>query len=130
MKKYLKHLITFIIGLIMFLIILISKNIFSQTDKLEIYKILSDAALLPAIVLGGMGLIIFVDNHGAFDMIIYGVKLALSMFKRRIERQAYKSYYEYQLAKHETSNPFGFLLINGGFFLLLSVIFLICYLNI
>lgn len=114
----------------MFLAIIIARGVFNQTDKLEIYKTLSDAALLPGVIFGGFGVLVFADNHGSFDMLIYGVKLAFSMFKRRIEKQAYKSYYEYQLAKHETSNPFGFLLINGGFFLLLSVIFLICYLNI
>ena len=52
------------------------------------------------------------------------------MFKRRLERRIHKTYFEYQQAKHATSNAFGFLLINGGFFLLLSIVFLICYMNV
>ncbi len=130
MKKYLKHLVTFGIGLILFLGVLIAKGIFIQRDKLEIFKILSDASFVPAAVIGGIGVIVFVDNNGAFDIIVYGIKLLFISLSRDVSKRKYKTYYDYTVAKHEKSNPYGFLLLVGGFFLLLAIIFLICYLNV
>ena len=75
MKKHLKLIITFGIGIIAFIAIILSKQIFQQTELLEIYKILSDASFVPAVVIGGVGIIVFVDNNGVFDIIIYGVKI-------------------------------------------------------
>ena len=130
MKKYLKYIITFGIGIIFFLVIILSKGLFSKTDQSDIYKILSDACFAPAVVIGGIGIIVFVDNNGVFDIIIYGVKLAINAFSRDISKRKYKSFYEYRVAKHEKDRPYGFLLLVGGFFLILSTIFLICYMNI
>lgn len=130
MKKYLKYIITFGLGLIFFLVIIFSKDIFNQTETLEVYKILSDACFAPAVVIGGIGIIVFVDNNGVFDIIIYGVKLALTAFSRDISKRKYKTFYDYKVAKHETSNPYGFLLIIGGFFLLISILFLVLYMNV
>ena len=130
MKKHLKLIITFGIGIIAFIAIILSKQIFRQTELLEIYKILSDASFVPAVVIGGVGIIVFVDNNGVFDIIIYGVKLALTAFSRDINKRKYKTFYDYRVAKHETSNPYGFLLLVGGFFLVISVIFLILYMNV
>ena len=130
MKKYLKYIITFGIGLVAFIAIILSKRLFQQTELDEIYKILSDASFVPAVVIGGVGIIVFVDNNGVFDIIIYGVKLALTAFSRDINKRKYKTFYDYRVAKHETSHPYGFLLLVGGFFLVISVIFLILYMNV
>lgn len=130
MKKHLKYIITFGIGFIVFIGILLSKKIFSLTDKLEIFRALSDASIVPAVVIGGVGIIVFVDNNGVFDIIFYGVKLAINAFSRDINKRKYKTFYDYKVAKHEKDTPYGFLLIVGGFFLLLAIIFLICYMNV
>lgn len=127
MKKYLKYIITTIIGLVVTLLILFSKKIFQQDKLSEIYKILTDAFFVPGVLIFGFGLLVYSSNQGTFDIVSYGMKAFFNLFRTKPQKQV--TYYEYKLAKHEHDKPIVFFLIVGGGFLIVSMIFMILELN-
>ncbi len=129
-KKVLPYLITFVIGLVMFVLVIASKHIFSQSDKKEIFRILSDAFTVPAVVLGGIGLLIFLSNEGAFDIISYGMIMFIGKFKRNVNDRKYQTYYDYKVAKRGNKKSFGSTLIIGILYLIFAILFLILYNNL
>lgn len=129
-EKILPYLIPFIIGLILFIIVIVTKKLFQQKDLQTIYRILSDAFALPGIVIGGFGLLVVLSNEGAFDIISYGFTLFIGKFKKDVSARKYKTYYDYKIAKRGNKKSFANILIVGIFYFLLSILFTILYLNL
>ncbi len=129
-KDYLIGLIlTFIVdcGLVG-LMILIETTSLNMSFSEDAYVILSDAFC----VSGGFTLLIFVltfiSGEGAFDAIIYGVKVAFyTTFYRNIrETKIPSTYGEYRNLKREKARKgISYLWQVGLFFLLIGIIFLI-----
>ncbi len=110
----------------MVLLVAFAKNLFSQTRLSVIYQILSDAFLVAGVMIGGIGLLLFVSNEGVFDGLSYGFKVLAQMFKRR-PTPVKETYYDYRMARGRNKLSFGFLLICGGAFLTICIIFSILY---
>ena len=128
MKKIiLRYSITFWVGLIIALVIMLSKSIFSQDNAKNVHHILTDAFFVPGVVICGYGLLVMASNGGTFDMLVYGVKRLFSLFQKDINKVKYKTFYDYRVAKQETKNPFGYLVIVGLIFIGVSMVFLILY---
>ncbi len=124
MKKYLRYIITFAVGLVAAFIICLCKNIFSQTSLNEIFKILVDALFASGTVILGFGLLVVATNGGTFDMLAYGAIMFVSLFNKGTQRK-YKTFYDYHEAQKDRKYSFAYLLIVGGILIVASLILLI-----
>ena len=128
MKKVLPYLISAVIGaavaiLIMFASYKIHTVAPVRENAREIMGILSNAFLVPGVILAGIGLIIFASNGGAFDMLAFAVIRFFDLFKKDVKGK-------YRAAKKDREYKTTFMLWVGLAFIALAVIFLICYYNV
>lgn len=130
MRKFLQYAITAIFGIVIAVLVLVSKETFSQTATDVIYKDLCDAFFVPGIMIAGFGLLTFASNGGSFDIIRYGLIKLFDLFKRDLTKVKYRSFYEYRKAQQENKRSFAFLLIVGCVFIVAAVVFLILYNNV
>ena len=127
MKTLSKYLITFSIGLGVALLIMISKNIFTETDQQQVYQILSDSFFVPGVVITGFGLLVFASNGGAFDMLTFGMKKFFSLFKKDLSGITKETFYDYSMAKHGEHLSFAYMIVVGLILIGISIIFLMLY---
>lgn len=121
MKAIRKYLITLLIGFAAVALIAWSKDIFNQTAPVSIFHILCDAFFAAGVFNTSAGLLIFSSNEGTFDMLVYGVKSFIGMFKKNNTRK-YDTFYDYRASRQDKKVKFGFLLICGLFFLAISFV--------
>ena len=121
MKTFLKYLITAAIGLGIGLWVLISQDFFSLTNPLLKYGLLADAFYVPGIILTGVGLLVFATNEGVLDGLNYAVRSFIGMFRRKMVK--YNSLYDYREAKGREKYSFGYIVLCGVFFLVVSFVF-------
>ncbi len=122
MKRYLGQLIVFLIGLVMLAVNIFYQGIPSATR--DWFRVLSNAALVPGVLLSGLGLIIRISGEGFFDGIRYGFSSMLSHL--RGVRKKYASFYEYSQRQRKKSGAFD-LLLPGLIFLAFAVGMLLLY---
>ena len=125
MKK-LKYFITLLCGFAASMLIFLVKDIFSQTEAVNVFHILCDGFFAVGVVITAMGLLIFTSNEGTFDAIVYGVGSFIDMFRRTSKRK-YETLYDYRESRSEKKVKFGFLLICGLFFSLLAMVMYLFY---
>ena len=126
MKKIYKYLITIAIGLLIAGWVAFSKDLFAQTEPFKIFHILCDSFFVPAILITGMGALVFVSNEGAFDGLTYAVSSFVNIFRKE-KRENLATYYDYKQSKGERNHGFGFMLICGLLFLAVSLIMYLFY---
>ncbi len=126
MRKYLKYIITILVGLAMSIAI-ISGSIAKAETTTEIMKILTNAFFVPGILILGFGLLIIASNGGTFDMLVYGTKKFFDMFRKPQYRKITDTFYDYRKAKQETPIEFMYMILIGLGFIIISVVFLILY---
>lgn len=126
MKKFKKYLITILIGFLIVLLIVLSKDIFAQTAPQIIFHILSDAFLVAGVVITAAGLLVFSSNGGTFDMLIYGLNSFADMFRKKSKKK-YDTFYDYRISKADKKLKFGFMVISGLFFLAVAVVMYLIY---
>ena len=127
MKKYLNYIITFGIGLMVSLTIMLSKNVFKQASTSEVMHILCDSFFVPGVVLLGFGLLVVASNGGTFDMLIYGTKKFFNMFRKNPTKRLQETFYDYRTAKSENKMSFLHLIVVGLVFIAISIIFLLLW---
>ena len=128
MKKFLlKHIriwITLLVGLAFVLGILGINNGFHYESTKETMKDLCDAFSIPGFLMMGLGILIFISNDGGFSMLSYGVKRIFAVFKKDPRME---TFYEYKKKRLEKPAPYKHLLIAGGMFFLIGMLFLIIF---
>lgn len=124
MKIIYKYLITGGIGLLIAFAVAVSKNIFFAKELVDVIEILIDSFFVPGILLFCFGLLVLATNGGTFDMLAYGMARFISLFKKEPNDVKFKTFHEYTLAKHEENRPFGYLVIVGLIFIIISIIFI------
>jgi hypothetical protein len=127
MKKFRRYLIVLSIGFALAILVGAMRDLFSQTEAKVIFKILCDAFFVPGIFISAAGLIVFSTNEGTFDAMAYGISAFVNMFKREPLKKR-ESFYDYRASRSEKKVKFGYLLITGGAFLLVSMIMLAIHL--
>ncbi|MGN1104469.1 MAG: DUF3899 domain-containing protein [Candidatus Coproplasma sp.] len=127
MKNFLRYAITSLTGLLIAFLIAYFKGVFSQTEVTEVMRILCDAAFVPGVIIGAVGLLVLVSAGGVFDMLAYGVRSLFVVFLRNPAKRKYKDYYEYRQAQKGKKRSFAYLTIVGGVFILIAVIFLVLF---
>ena len=113
MKTFLRYLITSVIGLAIVLVIVLAKNVFSQTDAKTVLQIWCDASFVAGVVLICTGSIVLASNGGVFYMLGYSISvLFATIFSSKVRRK-YKTFYDYSEAKKENKHSFAYILIVG-----------------
>ncbi len=127
-NRYMKYIVTIGIGLLMAYAVFSYKNLFEASDVSNIVIILSDGFLVPAVVLGGLGVLFFVSNGGMFDIFIYAGGLLSETFKRKVDRDPSfpRTYFDFKQQREKKIAVTHFLVI-GSTFLLLSLVFNIIF---
>ncbi len=114
------------VGLGVFVLVLLAKDVFHETETHKVFQALSDAGFVPAVLLTGYGALVIATKGGTFDMLSYGLSCLFSMMRRDPTRK-YKTFYDYRVAQSEKPRSFGYLLVAGAVFFALSVLFLVIY---
>ncbi len=119
-----KYIAAFITGFAVSAVTAAAQGILRLSVTSLIMKALSDAFLVSAVLLGGIGLLTVCASGGSFDILAYSSKRFLSLFRFNIDGSIKgPDYFEYRKAKSEKRSPQWFLVITGAFFLLLSILF-------
>ncbi len=126
MRNGRKYLITILVGIALTAWCAISRGLLEQTEMVKIYHILCDSFFVSGVLITGVGLLIFSTNEGTFDMIVYGTKSFLGMFKKNLKPK-HATFYDYRVANAEKKLSFGYLVISGLLFLAISFVFYYCY---
>ena len=126
MKSLKKYLVTLLIGFLVVGAVLLLRDVFSMTEAAAIFHTLTDAFFISGVLITSAGAIVFTSNEGAFDMLAYGLSSFMDMF-RKSEKKKYDSFYDYKESKADKKTGFGFLLICGAFFLIVSFVMLFLY---
>ena len=123
-RKYLKYIIVSIIGTLLAVSVFSYRNLLDASNMKDITLILSDSFLVPGVLILGIGILIMVSNGGIFDIFVYSFKKMRASMRER-KSTAFNSFYDYRVSKEKV--PYGFLIIVGGIFFGLSVIFNIMF---
>ncbi|MCI8402087.1 MAG: DUF3899 domain-containing protein [Lachnospiraceae bacterium] len=122
MKKY---LIPALLGAAAVLWVLTIRGFFGPGLGLaQRYMYLSDAFLVPGVMITGVGLLVYVSGEGGLDAVGYGLQF---LKPRRLRDTRIQSYQDYKLKRAEKKTPCRFLLRVGAVYLLFSVLFTFLY---
>ena len=127
MQKYVKYIVTFLIGLFISVAIMVSKNVFKQEELVDTMHILTDAFFVPGVIILGFGLLVVASNGGTFDMLVYGTKKFINLFRKDVSKEMNDTFYDYRKARSEQKGEFLYLIIVGLVFIVISIIFLLLY---
>lgn len=127
-KKIIRYLITAGVGLVIALCVSFVKSLYWLEDITDIMQALSDCFVVPGLFLILFGLLVVCSNGGTFDMLGFGTKKVISVFKRHPSEKDRESFYEYRNRKQESKRSFGYLIIVGVVFLAIGMVFFVlCY---
>lgn len=73
----------------------------------KLFGILSDSALIPGVILFGIGGLGYISTFGTFDMLAYSSKKLIGHFFKKVREELPKTYYDYQKEKREEANVKG-----------------------
>ncbi len=128
-KKWVPTLICFGIGTLLCAAVLIA-NSFWTVEAPDIYRLLSDACIVPGALIGGAGALVFAANGGMFDMLSYGIMHIFDLFRPNARNERYRSFYDYKQAKGDRHRPVAFMLIVGLVFFALSGVFSVVWIQL
>ena len=126
MRLLKNYLITIALEALAVLAVLVSKDLFLQTEAIKVYHILTDAFFAVGFITFGIGLLVFSSNEGVFDGLTFAVGAFVNMFKKEPSKK-YSSLYEYRELKGERNTEFSFVLLSGLAFLLVSAVTYLLY---
>lgn len=124
MKQYTGKLSAFICGLILLVVSIICQDVSNIKGVKDWICILSNAALVPGVLLTGFGLLVRIAGEGIFDGIKYALSSMLTHLRREQKRHA--TYYDYTQRKKKQENASS-LLLSGIFYLAAAVIMTILF---
>lgn len=126
MKKVLYYLIPFLICAVIVVVFLAAQGSFSKTGKGLIFD-LCNAFTVSGASMAGVGLLVFVTNGGAFDMLAFGFIKFIDLFKKDLTKVKYRTFYDYHKVQNEKKRSFLHLLLIGMAFLVVALILLLVY---
>ncbi len=127
MKKKLSYIITAAVCALVTLLLLLSRETFSQTNLVTIYLDMCDSFFVPGVIALSLGLLILMSNGGAFNMLRFAVIKLFDLLKRDMTKVKYRTFYDYNEAQKDKKHDFGALIVVGTIFVAVSVVFLILY---
>jgi hypothetical protein len=119
-----KYLTAASIGGVLVCLTLWLNDFSSLTEKLDRYRVLTDAFSIPGVILIMVGCLVFISTDGFFDMISYALsKLGRSLVP--FSKKTDESYYDYKTRKSgQRFTGYSFLFFTGLAFLAVALVFL------
>ena len=128
-KLLLKYSITAVIGAAVAVFLMWQHNLLGAENLVSRFHILSDAFVVPGLLLLMSGVLVWVSNFGIFDTLGYAGSRVGSMFipfyRKSFDHQTFYDYKESR--KDKRISGYSFLFIVGGAFFIIGVVFLILY---
>ena len=119
-RPWLKWLISSGIGIAIVLYVIAARGVFSgNLITADVVKYISDGFFISGVLLAGAGLLVFCSRNGTFDMITYGVKIAVRTIFKTGDNE---SFYDYKQRLGQTVTPCAFLIVPGCVMLLISAV--------
>ena len=125
MKTLLKYGITTIIGLAFAALIIFGGDVLNQESTKDVIELVVNGFFVPGVVIFGIGLLVVASNGGTFDMLIYGTKKFIDLFRKPHNRRITDTFYDYRKAREEHKGEFLYLVLVGLGFIVISLIVLI-----
>ena len=130
---WLRYVLAVIVGLLMALAVCLYKGVFRETDPALIIRYLSDACLMPGVLLTGIGLLSFLKKEGTYDGLTYSFHSMRMASARRFSDEAHddmaRTYYDYKQSVKAKRKVAWHLIIVGGVFLLAAIVLTIVFLK-
>ena len=124
MRRHLGKLIALLCGALLFVLSLLYQKPGQISGAREWLRILSNACLLPGVVLSGLSALLWISGEGLFD----GLRYTMSSLMARLRGvdKRYASYFDYtqREKRKRTGNP---LLLPGLFFLTAAILMTLFY---
>ena len=103
---------------------------FESHTLVEWYRWISDGLTLPSVTLLSAGLLIWVSNAGALDLLGYSGRFMLQLFLPA-NKKRYGTYGDYVAEKQEKRiKGYGFLLISGAISLAVTFVFIALFFTV
>ena len=97
---WLRYALAIAVGLLLALTVCFARDIFHETDVALIVRYLSDAFLVPGVLLTGIGLLSFLKKEGTYDGLTYSFHSMRMASARRFSDEAHddmaRTYYDYK----------------------------------
>ena len=124
MRRQMGKLIALLCGAVLFLLSLLYQRPAQISGAREWLRILSNAALLPGVLLSGLSVLLRISGEGLFDGLRYTMSSLLARL-RGVDKK-YASYFDYtrREKKQRAGDP---LLLPGLFFLAAAILLTILY---
>ena len=123
-----RYLASLAAGLVIGIALFLGRGGLAVESDGEIYRLLCDAAFVPAAMLLCLGLIVFVADDGVFDMFGFAIMRTTAIFRSPEIRAALpKTYYDYHVMKHQKRADSRYLLAAGATLLALAFVFLLLF---
>lgn len=108
-----------------------AKNIFSVTEKVDIYLALCDGFTLSGAIMILVGIMGLIGGMGAFDGVTYALGF-LVRFLLPFLRKEHETFYDYKQRKKEKhrSGNATFLFVVGGVFFAVGIIFMCLFYSV
>ena len=119
------YLITIGVGLAIFIVMLLIRDVFTLKSALNVVSAISDGLFVAGAMLFGAGALVYVTKGGAFNMISYGFIKLGDMFKKDPLDTKYRTLSEYNEEMSKRKYSFTHLLVVGACYLALAVVFLL-----
>ena len=130
---WLRYVFAAAAGLLITFSICLLKGVFRETDRALIVRYLSDAFLIPGVLLTGIGLLSYIKKEGAYDGLGYTFHTMKRTFAMRHYRDPIeegsedRTYFGYkQQVKAKRKVAWHLIIVGGGFLLIaiaLTIIF-------
>ncbi|MBQ9481005.1 MAG: DUF3899 domain-containing protein [Clostridia bacterium] len=124
---WLKLTVMLLIGMIIALIVVVMRKVWSDTDIRTVYRDLSDAFTVPGALLILLSGLIFVSNGGAFYGFSFAMLKFFNVFRSNANRnrEGYKEYCERKREKRVAG--YSYIFFAGVILLIPGIVFLVLY---
>jgi hypothetical protein len=111
------------VALVISILVTIYELIYYKFDVGHIIRAVSDGFFISGFIFVMVGLIIFINRMGGFDLIGYvNYIVERSFSKRKREEEKKKSYYDYTIANRDEKHAVSYIFIIGLVFVMISLI--------
>lgn len=127
MRKYAGIITAAVCGCILMILSILWQDLETATGIKDWILILSNASLVPGVLLTGLGLIVRIADENTFDGMKYSISSIISHMKG--EPKHYATYYDY-LQREKKKNSTLPLILPGLFFLAAAIVLTLLYYHV
>lgn len=127
-KKLLKYMVTAVVALAIALPVAVQRGLEWPQEAYLSARYLSDGFFVAGLIIGGIGLLVWISTTGFFDMFSYGFHSLLVLFSSLRKPKDHEHFYDYKVARDaKRGKPKYYLVIVGAVCVVLSLACLALY---